>query len=125
MKFYDSILYAFILFVFLVAGNALASTVTNVSTYEIKADKIIGLENISGNQTWEHQSYPAECSPGYYVTKIGDSNTCTDSGVIGGTWEDSQNINQKNITNISYAYFGSSNSGYIYDNGTALIIGRS
>jgi len=51
--------------------------------------------------------------------------TGTFTNIYGGTWEDSQNINQKNITNISYAYFGSSNSGYIYDNGTALIIGRS
>jgi len=105
MKFYDSILYAFILFVFLVAGNALASTVTNVSTYEIKADKIIGLENISGNQTWEHQSYPAECSPGYYVTKIGDSNTCTDSGVIGGTWGDSQNASGYDLVGLGVKPF--------------------
>jgi len=35
--------------------------------------------NLSGNSTWQHQSYPAACPVGSAVTALGDSTTCTDS----------------------------------------------
>jgi hypothetical protein len=54
-------------------------------------DSILVLDNITGNSSWQHTSYPAACPAGTAITKLGDSVICT-STLIGGNATGSYNF---------------------------------
>ena len=68
-----------------------------------------------GNQSWEHFNYPAACTDGYSITKLGDSVTCTAVGSVIAT---NVNMSEYNITNNNRISW--SNGAYIESNSTCL-----
>jgi len=65
-----------------------------------------GLLNSSGTFTgdinWTNlDEYPAACSAGYYASELGDALTCTDSGMVGSTWTDSQLAGGNELSDVS------------------------
>ena len=63
----------------------------------------INATNVNGNQSWEHQSYPAACSANYAITALGDSTTCTDSWVdaSGDSMTGNLAMGNNNITGVN------------------------
>ena len=99
---------------------------------------ITGVNWIFGSISAENVKDPATaCSSGYYMQGFTDNLstvTCTDSGMVGSTWTTSQNASGYDLTDLGnlttngvildsdeVIWLGDS---YIYDNTTALIIGR-
>ena len=70
------------------------------------------------------QNYPDACPSGA-ITTLGDTVTCTDGWVdiTGDSMSGNLTFNPtKSVVNVTYVTFSS--GGYIYDNGTALILGH-
>jgi len=84
-----------------------ASVVANAYTTSTFGNGVFkGLLNSSGTFTgdinWTNlDEYPAPCNAGYYVSGIDDSTTCTDSGMVGGTWTDSQSAGNHSLNDVS------------------------
>lgn len=63
-------------------------------------DSILVLDNITGNSTWRHLSYPAPCPFGTAITQLGDSVVCT-STLVGGNATGSYNFTGNVAFNIT------------------------
>jgi len=69
---------------------------------DLQGHQLLNAGNVTGNISWKSiDDWPPNCSAGYYVSGLDDSVTCTDSGMVGSTWTDSQNASDKNLTGVN------------------------
>jgi len=86
---------AVVALVFLAMASMSYSVTTHVETDRVTADYL------DGNQTWEHQSYPAPSSTGYAVTGLGDIVTSTFFNIDGDKWMGDFNGMSYKLYNVS------------------------